>query len=226
MINNLSESLNGKFDGLYGEVVTEDVYKFKELRFTPSVVIDMGANVGTASRFIRELFPDCLIVAIEPNPSNLEVFKQFTKDGNLILIEKAIGTGKVYHGLTAANGSGETYLSNSEAFPENKMLKDNRMESCEVQTIRLSEIISKYVYPFDKLVIKMDIEGNENSLFFDPIEMAALRRADYLAAEVHRYALTSNETEKVNKQTAEALLSLQNTHYCVEEGVHFYATKF
>lgn len=225
MISNLNESLNGQYDGLYGEVVTNDIYKLKELKFTPTVFIDLGANVGVTSRFAKELFPKCFIISVEPNPSNIEIFKQFTQDDKILLIEKAIGTGKVRHGLTAANGSGETYLSSGIGFPEKGLQQDDRMEDSNIETIRLSDIIAKYVYPDDKLVIKMDIEGQEHVILFDVVEMSALRRADYICAEIHRYALTGLEWQEVQDKTYAALDSLKTTHITELDNVDFWATK-
>lgn len=225
MLNNIYESLNGGYAGLEGEVITNDIYKLREVKFTPTVFIDLGCNVGCTTRFARELFPKCFIIAVEPNPSNIEVFKQFTKDDNLLLIEKAIGTGKVRHGLTAANGSGETYLSSGVGFPADGLATDDRMEDSDIETITLSEIVNKYVYPNDKLIIKLDIEGNEHVILFDETEMKALRRADYICAEIHFYARTGAEWQEVQDRTNEVLMSLETTHYCRLSNKDFWATK-
>lgn len=225
MISSLSESLNGKFDGLFGEVVTNDIYKLRDLKFIPTVFIDLGANVGVTTRFARELFPKCFIISVEPNPSNIEVFKLFTQDDNILLIEKAIGTDKVRHGLTANNGSGETYLSSGLGFSKDKLDIDDRMEDCDIETIKLSEIISKYVYPNDKLVVKLDIEGQEHVILFDETEMAALRRADYICAEIHKYAIDGEEWQEVQDKTIEVLNSLKSTHQIELNNVDFWATK-
>lgn len=221
----LEDTLKGGYLGLFGEVVTMDIYKIKKIKFTPTCILDVGSNVGVFSRFARQLFPHCKIIAIEPNKENCDIFKQYTIDGNTILIEKAIGNGKVWHGLTAANGSGETYLTEGVGFPESGMAKDDRMESSNVETITLSEIVNTYVKPEDKLLIKLDIEGNEHTILFDEKEMDALRRAAYICAEIHFYALTGLEWQEVQDRTHEALKSLETTHNCELDNVNFWATK-
>lgn len=222
----IEETLRGGYLGLYGEVVTEDVYKLKGIKFTPTIFIDCGANIGVTSRFARQLFPECLIIAIEPHKENCDLFKYFTKDKSIILIEKAIANGMVWHGLTAANGSGETYLNPGVGFIQDGMETDVTLEESSVSTIRLSEIIDKYVKPEDKVIIKLDIEGNEHIIFFDEVEMNALRRADYIGAEVHFYARTGGEWQEVQDRTHEALRSLETTHECrLVDRVNFYATK-
>lgn len=216
---------NGQAGGLIGEVIINDCYKLKELNFTPSCIVDLGSNIGIFAQFARELFSDALIICVEPDKENIKIFNQFNDDRNLILIEKAIGNGKVWHGLTAANGSGETYLCSGVGFPEKKMIKSSVLESSSVDTIRLSEIVETYVKPNDKLLIKLDIEGNEHVILFDEEEMDALRKADYICAEIHRYALTSKEWQGVHDKTEVALNSISDTHEIEIDGVHFWATK-
>lgn len=221
----IEETLNGKFSGLYGEVVADDIYKLKEVHFQPDLIIDLGACVGVFTRYARTLFPWALIVAVEPNKDNFDLLCRFTDDGNAIAINKAIGRGKMWHGRTAANGSGETYFSKSIGYSEEGMANDTSMEESNVETIMLSDIVEKYVKPKDKLLIKLDIEGQEIVLFTDEKEMEALRRADYLCAEVHFYAHTASYWRGVQEATLDALKSLESTHKCLLEGVHFWATK-
>lgn len=225
MLNKIEDSLNGGYGGLYSEVVVEDTYKLKQLNFIPTVIFDVGANIGIFSRYARSLFPEALIVSIEPNPSNIEVFKQFTNDSNLILIEKAIGNGKVWHGLTARNGSGETYLSAGVGFVESEMNEIETLEDSGIETIKLSEIINQYVKEGYNFIVKLDIEGNEHVLFFDEIELSALKKADYLCAEIHKYSLTARDWQEVQDKTDEVLQSFSTTHNIEIDGVHFFAAK-
>lgn len=216
---------NGAAGGLIGEVVEWDIYKFKELDFIPDVCIDLGANIGVASRYVRELFPYCKIISVEPNKENCEIFRQFTNDENITLIEKAIGNGNVWHGLTASNGSGETYFTNGVGYPESEMSKNHSMELSKVETISLSSLVETYVNPTDKLIIKLDIEGNEHVILFDEKEMNALRRADYIAGEIHFYAINGLYWQEVQDKTRVALKSLETTHDCELDNVNFWAKK-
>ncbi len=117
----IHSTLNGGFPGLYGEVVTEDIYKIKELNFIPDVILDLGANIGIFSRYARELFPNALIISIEPHPDNIKAFKKYTNDENIILIEKGIGKGTLYKSKKAVNGAAEVYLSSNSAFTKNEL---------------------------------------------------------------------------------------------------------
>lgn len=229
-MNRIEDTLNGGYNGLYAEVVTEDTYKIKDLQFVPDVVIDMGANVGVFTRYIRSMFPDCLIIAIEPNEENFKCLKHFTyADEKIIFINKAIGSGKVFHGTTAANGSGEVYLNSGLGYPEEKMIdavsKKFGLEECSIETIMLDEIYTTYVKEGDKFIVKCDIEGNEHKVLSHQTSMGVLHEADYIAMEVHFYAMTGQEMVDVNYWIREHLKSLSTTHDCLLDGVHFWATK-
>ena len=227
--NTLEETLKGGFSGLYGEVVTQDSYRLKQIHFQPTLVFDIGANVGIFSRYARTLFPEAKIIAVEPNPSNCANFKKFTKDSNLTLLECALGKGDLFHGLTARNGSGETYLSAGLGYPLSDMnravLKDQGLEFSTVASFTLYELIMANWSTKDKTLIKIDCEGGENTIWEHAPSMSALRRMDYICMEIHFYALTGAEHPKVVEATHQALRSLEQTHDCELQGVHFWATK-
>jgi FkbM family methyltransferase len=228
-LEKIEDSLNGKFSGLYGEVVTCDTYKLRMLDFSVSKVIDIGANVGVFSRFARELFPEALIVSVEPNKSNCEVFRQFTNDDKIILINKAIGIGKIYHGLTAANGSGETYLSEGLGYPEGDMNQEltegSTLELSDIETIMPDEIINTYIEEGEDFILKIDIEGAENTIWTHEPSMIAIAKAKYLCMEIHRYALNGGQWQEVQDKTDEAIEKLRETHDVEIEGVHLWAYK-
>lgn len=227
----LEQTLGGDWPGLYGEVVTHDCYHVRQVKFQPDVVVDVGANVGTFSRFVMVLFPHAQIYAVEPDPLNCAHFRKFTTDDRIHLIPKALGHGQIYHGTTARNGSGETYLSVGLGYPEALMREAVEigagMVMSSVPSITLGDLfLSLDLFETSKkVVLKIDCEGAENTIWDDPISMAALVRADYVAMELHSYAMTGKEHPEVLRATEEGLLLLTTTHDCQRQGVHFWATK-
>lgn len=229
-MNRIEDTLNGGYNGLYAEVVTEDTYKIKDLQFVPTIAFDLGSNVGVFTRYIHSMFPECFIVAVEPNEDNFNTAKKFTiPDEKILSINKAIGIGQTYHGLTAANGSGETYLSSGLGYPKEKMeyAVDNKLgiEQSNIETVMPDELINKFVKEGDKFIVKMDIEGNEHVVFDHEPSMEALKKADYLCFEIHKYAIDGQEHENVGYQINKHLKSFRLTHDCWLDGVHFWATK-
>jgi len=227
--NTIEESLKGGYRGLYGEVVTCDMYHLHQVTFQPDVIFDIGANVGVFSRFARELFPKALIVAVEPDPENAAVFRKFTHDPNLILLEVALGSGLVYRGLTAANGAGESYLSVGLGFPKAEVEQAaERRQGIEVTSVRsfsLVDLVNPYWNSKLKSLMKIDCEGAENGLWQDPASMILLRMMDYLTIEVHCYAFTGAVHAEVVEATHQALQSLRTSHRCELDGVYFWATR-
>ncbi len=216
--DNINETLNGGYLGLVGEVVTHDCYRLKSLDFVPDTVLDLGGNVGVFARYCRDLYPEALIVSVEPHPENRATYKKFTDDSRIILIEKAIGTGIIRHDKGAANGSGEVYLSSGLGYPESEM---GFMEKFDIDTVMPDELIKKY----KPQLVKIDVEGNEHAIFTHEPSMLALRNIDYICMEVHFYALHGGLSQEVREKTIQALDSFKGTHDCLLDGVHFYARK-
>ncbi len=205
-------------------MVTHDCYKLKELDFIPDVVLDLGGNVGVFARFARQLFPNAEIISVEPHPENRAVYKKFTPD--CTLIEKAIGTGIIWHDSGAVNGSGEVYLSAGLGYPEKEMdTVPGKLDRFAIETVMPDELISEYVKTGQKFLVKVDVEGNEHTIFTHKASMDALKKADYLCMEVHWYALHGGLVQEVREKTQAALDSFKETHDCLLEGVHFWARK-
>lgn len=221
----IENTLNGGYLGLVGEVETEDCYRLRRVGFTPSVIYDVGGNVGVFARFARKLFPDALIVSVEPHKANCKIFKKYTNDKNTILIEKAIGIGQVWRDKNATNGAGENYISDSVGYPKDEMVNDERMELMETETIMIDELVNTYLKEGMKSILKLDIEAGENVIWNHKPSMDALKRIDYICCELHRFGLHGGTWQAVQDKTKEALASLEETHICESEGVHFWATE-
>lgn len=220
----LEETLNGGYHGLYGEVVECDIYRLRSLPFEPDIVFDIGGNVGVFTRFAAQLFPNAKrIVAVEPDPANIAVFRAYTTDPRVTLLERALGHGLIYHGLTAVNGSGETYLSKGLGYP--RLETGPALELSTVRPISLSDIFHPYWLPGAKTLMKIDCEGAENCLWNDGSSLAILKMMDYLCMELHSFAETSEERERVIQETDRALQSLEPTHNCERDGVNFWAIR-
>lgn len=230
IVNTLEETLNGGYGGLYGEVVTEDTYRIKKLDFIPSLIFDIGANIGVFTRYCRQLFPQAFIVAVEPDNENVQHFQMFTfRDSQLVLLHKALGKGNIWRSKSAANGAGESYVSSGLGFPDELMQKSETVEKWNIPTITLPELVDeymKYAGKGGKSVCKIDIEGGENAIFEDPKSIEALKTFDYICAEIHFYSIVGGLiNEAVRAKTISALQELQETHDCELDHIYFYARK-
>lgn len=230
MIEKIEDSLNGGYDGLYGEVVIEDVYKLKSVQFIPDAIIDLGANVGIFTRYARELFPNALIISVEPNEENFKVLTYFTEINNWVPLNMAIGKGQLWHNLGAANGSGESYVSSGIGYGGEEMesaeRKGNGVEKSEIKTTLPSALIQQYVTPGQKYLVKMDIEGGEHAVFQDKESIEVLKNADYVCGEFHLYALSAGKMyDEVVQKIGEFISELMKTHLVTLNNMDFTATK-
>lgn len=226
IVEKLTDTLKGGYAGLYAEVVTEDTYKLKSLGFIPDLIFDVGSNVGIFTRYARSLFPNALIVSLEPNEENFAHLKKFTKDDNTIFIHKALGKGPIYHATTAANGSGEVYMSTGLGYPENEIHTATNLEKSFVESIMIDELINTYLKPGMKVLLKLDCEGAENCIWQHKSSMKALRQIDYICAELHFYAMHGGTVyDEMKEVTHKALKSFEDTHDCELNHVHFFAKK-
>lgn len=224
LCDTLPETLNGKWPGLYGEVVTSDCYRLRQLKFTPDLVLDIGANVGTFARFARELWPQAIIHCVEPDKLNAAHFLKFTDDPNTFLHHAALGSGTIYRGTTAANGSGATYLSEAVGYPKERLKNSPDLVYCPIPYLMLDQFRAHVQLGMETLV-KIDCEGAENCIWTHEPSMEFLRSFDYIAMEVHFYAATGIEYPEMELVTNMALQSFELTHDCQLERPHFWATK-
>jgi FkbM family methyltransferase len=225
IVEHPSQTLNGGYGGLFGEVVTEDCYGLKKLDFVPDVIFDIGANVGIFTRYAKSLFPKAFIVAVEPDPENLIHLKKFTQLDNMVVISAALGTGQIYHATGAANGAHEVYISKSLGYSTKELEGNACMKPSEVFSVSLADVFHPHVQRGDKILMKIDCEGGENCLWEDPESMALLSLVDYIAMELHYHGAHGGETERVREVTDNAINSLVETHYIERDHIYVKATK-
>jgi len=211
------------YDGLFREVVVGDIYKLRELSFIPDLIFDIGANIGIFTRFAAELFPNAKIVSVEPHPPNFELLRD-NSPPNAVLLDLALGRGKVWNPRTAANGAGECYLGEYLGYSE-EFHRETNATLVAVGTVTIEELFERYWEAGMKTVVKIDCEGAENSIFDHEPSMACLRKSEYVTMEIHHYSGTALDNPKVIEATRHQLESFEGTHECTREHVLFYATK-
>ena len=121
------------------------------------IVIDAGANVGDYTVKAGNIVKKGKVIAIEPNPNNVEIIKK-----NIIL-------NKLYNvevlPFAISNVSGVAKLSGDSVGASIMQDVEN---SLQVQTITIEDILKKYCTTGKKVVMKMDIEGAEELVFRNP----------------------------------------------------------
>ncbi|MGA0560257.1 FkbM family methyltransferase [Larkinella sp. VNQ87] len=145
------------------------------LDFVPKVIIDCGANVGLSSLFFISKYPNCKIIAIEPEDSNFAILKENLKSYPNAIPEKC----GIWNRVTNLVVSDE-YNLGKWGFTVKEATEEM---ASTVSAITLADVMNRYnIEQID--ILKIDIEGSETALFSSNYEYW-LSRTRVLIIELH-----------------------------------------
>jgi FkbM family methyltransferase len=123
--------------------------------FEPKVIFDCGANVGLASVYFKNRYPNARIIAVEPESSNFEMLLKNTEKYKDIECIKAGIWNKTTNLRIIDSGQGNWGFVTEETDKEGPDT---------VKAISIDELMKKYnVDHID--ILKIDIESSEKELF-------------------------------------------------------------
>ena len=210
------------FRGLRGEVVFEDTYRLQKINDYPDLIFDLGANVGVFTRWARFLFPEAVIVSVEPDDANFAELEATTvRDDRMFWYHAAIGKGPIWRCPSALNGAHECYLAGSSGFPTASYLESGRTH-VSTQGIMPCELWKTHGNPDLKTFWKIDCEGGENAILDDPSSREVIANAKRMAMEMHYYGATAELSRSMRMKTFEwiAELSIDHKISCDNTVVH------
>jgi FkbM family methyltransferase len=157
---------------LINEIFIEEIYKFNSNTSKP-IILDCGANIGLATIYFKNIYPDSIIYSYEPDPVIFETLKfniaSFNFD-NVNIINRAISNSEGYCEFVS-DGSLSGMIS-----------ADSNANLIPVKTERLKNILGG----FSKIdFLKIDIEGHEDIVIDDIID--ELPKVQYLFLEYHSF---------------------------------------
>lgn len=140
---------------VFYQIFIEENYHFFPNGYKPSVIVDLGANVGYSSIWFHKFFPESRIIALEPESENfkflsknIEPFKRITA------IKKAIWYQD--EDLFIKNPEALSWSFETSKFPKNGSI---RIEGISINTLMNQFDLQKID------LLKIDIEGAEFDLF-------------------------------------------------------------
>lgn len=151
----------------------ERILHAKKLGFAVSSCLDVGAYVGTWSRLISEIFPDCKIIAIEPNPYIYD---------DLVRSLSTLSSPSIVLPIAVAEQSGQSEFNiwGNPHKATSASLQDHVRGDAEIRITvdidTLDNIVAKY--NFQPELVKLDLQG---------AEIKALRGASYLLKTVEMF---------------------------------------
>lgn len=149
------------------------------LPFKPKTIIDAGANIGFASVYFANKYPEATIACVEPEQSNFAILEKNTQGyANITPLKNAVANeGGVTFNVVDSGGGNWGFMTLSESASAGGKIVDT------VTTISIKEIADRM--GFDQIdLLKIDIEGAEKELFENNYE-SWLPKTKCLIIELH-----------------------------------------
>ena len=165
------------------------------------VIVDAGANIGAAALWFRKTYPDAAIVAVEPEPGNLEVLKRnLANRQNMIAVAAAIGSEP---GFVEVKNESLSWAARTTRAKNG------------VPVITMAEAFAsvKDGVPY---IAKIDIEGFESDLFSANVEW--LNEVYMVIIEPHDWMLPGMKSSRsfqsaISRHEFEIFISGENLIY-------------
>ena len=149
------------------EVWLAETYRLP-FRLTPRTVVDLGANIGLTSAWLRAHYEVERLVAVEPSAANVRVLRQNLPWADTTIVHAAVGP---MDGTVRFEDSRESHLGRVSR-------KGARVRQVSMLTI-LAELEPGLVVD----LLKVDIEGFEGELFSGDLTWLVRIRA--IIIEIH-----------------------------------------
>jgi FkbM family methyltransferase len=162
----------------FEQIFIDKEYNF-DVKSPPKTIVDAGANIGLASIYFTNKFPNSNIIAVEPEESNFEILKtNVAPYDNIIPIRAALWHENKEITLVDPDAGKWGFMTQE---------RDNIEESFgeilqEVQGVTVDTIMKEHrIEHID--ILKIDIEGAEREVLRDPSSW--LGKVDALIVELH-----------------------------------------
>lgn len=181
---------SASFHFIFNELFQQEIYRFQTDESNP-YIIDAGANIGLATIYFKQLYPQARIVAFEPD---LQVYDILEKNINSFGYD---GVQLVRKGLWDKE---TTLMFKSEGADGGRAaLKSDKTDLVEIQTTSLRPYLSEKVD-----LLKIDIEGAETKVLEDCADL--LVNVERIFVEYHSFIESEQSLNKL-------LTTLTDAHF-------------
>lgn len=153
-------------EGHYEAVVKNDEYKIEELAEQDKdieYIVDIGANLGTASMQFQRFFPNAKILVCEAEPQLMKYAKLNT-DNKLTYVEEAIiGDDRKEVTFNVCKWAGNGHVDGNFRWDLFAPMGSKKDHEIKVPASTLKEIMDRYGFPRIDL-LKIDTEGMEGQI--------------------------------------------------------------
>lgn len=166
-------------DDTFKEVIIDEIYSGISDGDSFKYVIDLGANIGLASRYFASKHPDCVLFAVEPDDANFALLDKnvmrLKAAGRVTVRRAAVWDRDTVLGLGAAPcGTQFNAIRVTDQF-------DGEAQDA-IEGRAMGTLIAESGFPWVDL-LKIDVEGAEERLFRGDVSW--LRAVQTIAVEFH-----------------------------------------
>lgn len=163
--------------GEYGDWLPEDA----------RLVVDAGANVGTATAWFRQRYPHARVIAVEPNPFAVERLRlNVGDDPNVEIVHAAL-----------ADSDGTMRFSSGSFTVLGQLVDDQRPDAIAVEALTLETLRARFAPDTAIDVLKIDTEGAEWHIL-----SGSLSGVGTVALEVHEPLPDGRDPDEVLREVA------------------------
>lgn len=179
-------------------------------QFDDILVLDLGANIGHQALLAAHNCPHASVVALEPDPRNVERLEtniSLNEYGNIEAHHLAAGPKPGVETFNLAEKTNLNHISSVDAEIE-------VVDQTEVQITTVDELVSERDVEEGTLVIlRMDVEGYETEILRGAAELLASDFPVFIFAEVHGRILDNETYNGMIDRLAESGLRLEHADF-------------
>ena len=190
------------------EIFINEIYKTSFPPGSSPVIIDCGANIGLSVIYFKTAYPNCTLIAYEPDQKNYDLLQANISSmqlGNIQVRKEAVWTeNKDLH--FRSEGTTASRIDSSDSIQESELVN--------VRAIRFREVLNSRVD-----MLKMDIEGAEYEVLKDIEDK--LHLVEILFLEYHG---TFQENNKLTEMLG--ILTRNKFQFYIKEAHNVYDQPF
>lgn len=180
---------------VFRQIFVEREYSCLDDVRASDLIIDCGANVGYSSAYLLSRFPDCRVIAIEPDPGNFELMsRNLAPFGDRVQMRRAA----VWSHPARLRLSEVPYRGGREWARQVRECRDG--EEAEVPAVSIGSLLEERKHSRIS-ILKMDIEGAEAVVFSSNYE-SWIDLVDNIVIELHDDSVFGNSSEVFAKAIA------------------------
>jgi FkbM family methyltransferase len=164
---------------VFGQIFIEREYRCIDDLANADLVIDCGANIGLSSAYFLSRFPNCHVIAVEPDPGNYAMMEVNLKpyETRVQMLNAAVWSHTASLTISEApyRGGAEWARQVRECQPGEKPM----FPATDIGSLLKSSGRSRIS------ILKIDIEGAEGVLFSSPGYQEWIDKTDVLLIELH-----------------------------------------